>query len=454
VVNRRQFLSLAGASAFARAGFHPNILFVIVDDLGWADTGFHGSEIETPNLDRLARGGVEFTQHYAMPTCSPTRTAIMSGRFPSRYGVTAPTNERVFDPGTRTLPVALREAGYDTCISGKWHLGSRLEWGPQHYGFKRSYGCLAGGINQYLHSYKHGPFTETWHRDGKFIQEEGHSTDLIAREAVRYIEMKRNSPFFIYTAFTAPHIPLQEPEQWLARYEGRIADRSRRQYAAAVTHMDDAVGRLIAALERTGQRDRTLVVFTSDNGAQENWRNTAEYPGDGLMPNATLGSNRPWRGWKGEVYEGGIRVPAFVNWPTMMQPGKYGGALHVVDWMPALCHVAGCTTAKQTDWDGRDFWPPRAGAAPVSDRVLYWRTPKQRAVRQGAWKLIATRGKKAETFELYNIDKDPYETKDLSATEPAVMTRLRDSMNAQSRLDRLPAVTTRSARQESSADRV
>lgn len=440
MVSRRQLLSLAGASAFARAGVPPNILFVIVDDLGWADVGFHSSEIETPNLDRLARTGIEFGQHYATPTCSPTRTAIMSGRFPGRYGVTAPTNNRVFEPGTLTLPVALRAAGYDTCISGKWHLGSRLEWGPRNYGFNRSYGCLAGGINQYLHRYKHGPFTQTWHRDGQFIEEEGHSTDLIAREAVRYIEAPRKSPFFIYTAFTAPHIPLQEPKEWLAHYEGKIADPSRLRYAAAVTHMDDAVGRLIAALERTGQRDRTLVVFTSDNGAQRDWKNPPEYPGDGLLPNATLGRNTPWRGWKGEVYEGGIRVPAFVNWPGILSSGKYGAPLHVVDWMPTLCHLGGYKPSGRVDWEGRNFWPPRDGAAKADDRILYWRTPSQRAVRQGPWKLIATRGKAGETLELYNIERDPYETKDSAVTETGILTRLRQRMSEQSRLDRLPSI--------------
>lgn len=437
--SRRQFLSLAGASAFARAGTPPNILFLIADDLGWADVGFHGSEIQTPNLDRLARAGVEFGQHYATPTCSPTRTAILSGRFPGRYGVTAPTNNRVFDEGTLTLPAALRAAGYDTCLSGKWHLGSRLEWGPRKYGFNRSYGCLAGGINQYLHRYKHGQFTETWQRNDHFIEEEGHSTDLIAREAVRYIETPRKSPFFIYTAFTAPHIPLQEPKEWLQRYEGRIANPSRRRFAAAVSHMDDAVGRLITALERTGQRDRTLVVFTSDNGAQQNWNNPSEYPGEGLEPNAVLGRNTPWRGWKGQVYEGGIRVPAFANWPGVLAPAKCETPLHVVDWMPTLCHVAGCQPAGREAWEGRDFWPPHAGAAPSGDRVLYWRTPAQRAVRQGAWKLIATRAKLVQTFELYNIEKDPYETRDLVAGEPQVVARLQQRMAEQSHLDRLPA---------------
>lgn len=439
MLNRRQFLSLAGASAFAGAGTPPNILFVIVDDLGWADVGFHGSEIETPNLDRLARSGVEFGQHYATPTCSPTRTAIMSGRFPGRYGVTAPTNERVFDQGALTLPAALRTAGYDTCISGKWHLGSRLEWGPRHYGFNRSYGCLAGGINQYLHRYKHGQFTQTWHRDGEFIEEEGHSTDLIARQAVRYIETPRSSPFFIYTAFTAPHIPLQEPVEWRARYQGKIADPSRLSFAAAVTHMDDAVGRLIAALDRTGQRDRTLVVFTSDNGAQQNWGNPSEYPGEGLERNSTLGRNTPWRGWKGEVYEGGIRVPAFVNWPGTLTPGKYDAPLHVVDWMPTLCHLSGYQSSGPTYWDGRSFWPLSNGGMRASDRVLYWRTPNQRAVRQGAWKLIVKKSKSGSAFELYNLEKDPYETKDLAASETGVFARMKETLTAQSRLDRLPA---------------
>ena len=184
-VKRRLFLTRAGWGAAALLGglpeiargeegwsdgaTRPNILFILVDDLGWNDVGYHGSEIDTPHIDRLAREGVRFEQHYVMPTCSPTRTALMSGWYPSRYGVLSPTNERVFAPGTTTLASALRDSGYDTGIVGKWHLGSKPAWGPLQFGFNHSYGSLAGGVHPLLHRYKKGEYSRTWQRDDVFF---------------------------------------------------------------------------------------------------------------------------------------------------------------------------------------------------------------------------------------------------------------------------------------------
>jgi len=432
-------LAAAGrAGAAGGAGRRPNILFILADDLGWADVGYHGSEIMTPNIDRLAKEGVRLEHHYVMPTCSPTRAGLMSGRYPSRFGVLGPTNKRVFDFGTVTLASALRSKGYKTGISGKWHLGSKREWGPRKFGFDRSYGLLAGGMNQYLHLYKKGEYSRTWHRNDEFVDEEGHGTDLIAREAVKWIESSGGSdkPFFTYVAFTAVHIPIQEPPKWVDLYEGKITDESRKRYAACATHMDDAIGRILAALERTGQRDNTLIVFTSDNGAQRSWKPSGLYPGqEQLLPSPVLGSNLPLRGWKGQLYEGGIRVPTVITWPGVLKPGTVEAPIHIVDWMPTFCRLAGYEPKENLQWDGRDIWPliAREGGRP-EPRTMYWKAPAASGVRQGDWKLLVNR--RTNKVELYNLADDPYEKQDRAPREADRVAGLTALLRKQEELDR------------------
>ena len=205
-----------GQSAEAEKN-RPNIVILVADDLGWADVGYHGSSIRTPNIDRLQSRGVELDFHYVAPMCTPTRAALLTGRYWSRFGNTKPSNERVLPWDTMTLARALQGAGYRTAISGKWHLGSKPEWGPRKFGFDQSYGSLAGGINPWNHLYKHGPYTRTWHRNDELIEEEGHVTDLLTSEAVRFIKEKKKEPFFLYVPFTAVHTPFDEPPKWLGR---------------------------------------------------------------------------------------------------------------------------------------------------------------------------------------------------------------------------------------------
>lgn len=228
----------------------PNIVFIIADDLGWGMSRFMVATRPTPNLDRLAREGLELAQHYVAPVCSPTRTGLMTGRCWSRFGVTNPQNERALPWRTVTLPKALKSVGYDTCLTGKWHLGSLPEQGPNHFGFDHSYGSLAGGVSPWNHRYKQGPFTQTWHRNEKLIEESGHVTDLIAAEAVRWIESRGTAPFFLYVPFTAVHLPIKEPDAWLRRVPDSIQGDVPRHYAACVMHLDDAVGRIVTALEK------------------------------------------------------------------------------------------------------------------------------------------------------------------------------------------------------------
>lgn len=394
----------------------PNILFIIADDLGWADVGYHGSDIDTPNIDRLAREGVILERHYVTPMCSSTRACLQSGRYSTRFGLDSATNNRVFPPGTTTLASALREAGYDTAITGKWHLGSKPDWGPLQHGFDRSHGSLAGGVDQYTHRYKRGNFQETWHRDDALIEEDGHSTDLIARQAVEWIEADRAKPFFIQVAFTAVHVPIQEPDEWISPYRGRIANESRRRFAACATHMDHAIGRMVEALERTGKRAGTLIVFTSDNGGSGPWEPANDlYPGT-YDPCPVLGSNEPLRGRKGTVYEGGVRVPAFANWPGRLAPVKLNHPVHIVDWMPTLLTLSGGkfppSLAEDLRWDGRDVWPLFTGLEKFPEsRILYFKRGDSSALLQGRWKLVRSGSAKAE---LFNLDEDPAEKNDLA----------------------------------------
>jgi len=360
--------------------------------------------------------------------------------------VTTPQNERALPWDTVTLPRALKAAGYDTCLTGKWHLGSRPEQGPNHFGFDHSYGSLAGGVSPWNHRYKQGPFSVTWHRDEKLIEEQGHVTDLIANEATKWIESRGEAPFFLYVPFTAVHLPLKEPAECVARVPADITGEVARHYAASVMHLDDAVGRILTALEKKGRRENTIVVFTSDNGGSTVENNDLKYPDD-RCPNGKLtGNNQPLRGQKGTVYEGGTRVPTLLSWPAKQKPGTFQGVAQITDWMPTLCSLAGATPAKDLKWDGINLWPQLSGAESVNPRAIYTVGPgfNARAVRDGDWKLIAARkgtAKKGEapaveSSELYDLAADPSETTDLAAKNPEKVAALRAQMERLSVADR------------------
>ena len=279
-------------------------------------------------------------------------------------------------------------------------------------------------MDQYTHHYKFGDVT--WHREGTFTEEEGHATDLIANEAVEFLRSKRDKdrPFFLYVPFTVPHYPLQEPETWTAPYNDAIENESRRLYAASMTHMDDAVGKILAALEVEGIEENTLVIFSSDNGGQEQWQGGADQYDGRHGPNDVLGDNRPLRGWKGGLYEGGIRVPAAVRWPGHLAPGVFDQPMMIQDLLPTIAGLAGAQS------------PSSVEGTPLEERPFYWRTGRALAVRQGRWKLIHHGRTLAEgNDELFDLVADPNEKMDLAAKEPAVLKRLWKSLEAQASAD-------------------
>jgi len=417
----------------------PNILLIVADDMGWADVGYHDSAIKTPNIDRLAREGVELDQHYVAPMCTPTRTALLTGRYWSRFGNTAPSNTHVLPWKTWTLARALKQNGYATSITGKWHLGSKTEWGPKQFGFDQSHGSLAGGVNPVNHLYKHGPYSKTWHRNDQLIDEEGHVTDLIGAEAVKFIQEKRDKPFFVYVPFTAVHTPFDEPQSWL---DGASqVHKDRQQYAACAQHMDAMIGKMLEALDKTGQRDNTMIIFFSDNGGT-NGDDSARYPNT-KVKGKIRGLNKPLRGWKTQVYEGGIRVPALVNWPKKLKPAKISTPVHVIDWMPTLCALLEISQAKDTKWDGINIWPLLSGknTPGAEDRELYFQGVGKRsaALRQGNWKLVVHRskgkGKARQKIELFDLAADPNEKTDLSAKHAPRIVQMLKALSVQEARD-------------------
>ena len=438
VAMRALLLFLLSASLTLAAAPRPNIVFILADDLGWADVGFHGGRAPTPHLDRLAREGLELSRHYVAPVCTPTRAGLLTGRYWSRFGVTSPQNERALPPDTVTLPRALGMAGYATCLTGKWHLGSEPAAGPNTYGFDHSYGSLAGGVGPWDHFYKQGPYTVTWHRNGKLLTETGHVTDLITEEAVRWINARDERPFFLYVPYTAVHLPVKEPQVWLDRVPAVITGEVDRHYAACIMHLDDAVGRLIQALERTGKRDNTLLVFTSDNGGSTSENNDRKYPADAYPPGSLPGDNRPWRGKKGDLYEGGIRVPTVLSWPGVLTTGKFEEPMHISDWMPTLCALAGWSPDRDPKWDGHNLWPALSGTATAPRRPLYWVAPgfRARAVQDDGWKLIHSSARPQEKVELFHLSEDPQETRDLASKQPDRVAALRATLERLAERDR------------------
>jgi arylsulfatase A-like enzyme len=422
----------------------PNLIFILADDLGWADVGFHKGNVPTPNLDNLAAEGVELSQHYVYPVCSPTRAALLSGRYATRFGVTTPQNERAYRWEITTLAHALKSVGYATALVGKWHLGSLAEQGPNHFGFDHSYGSLAGGVSPWNHFYKKGRFSRTWHRNEEFLEETGHVTDLLADEAVRWIQGRGAAPFFLYLPFTAVHLPLKEPREWVERVPAGVQGEIARHYGASVMHFDDAVGRVLEALKKMALLENTIVVFTSDNGGSTAENNDSQYPDDQCPGGPLPGNNRPLRGQKGDLHEGGIRVPTLVYAPGRLKAGKFEGVAHVCDWMPTLCSVAGYFPGQDLRWDGIDLWPQLTGAAPVKPRAVYMASPgfNARMLREADWKLIEPRapagiapGQKPRVMELYDIAMDPFETKNLASSMPDRVAELTEKLREVSKSD-------------------
>lgn len=417
-------LLVASPASAAQAPPRPNIVYILADDLGWKDVGFHGSDIKTPNIDALARTGARLEQFYAQPMCTPSRAALMTGRYPHRYGLQTIVIPSAGKYGLATdewlLPQALKEAGYRTAIVGKWHLGhaDRKYW-PRQRGFDYQYGPMLGEIDYFTHA-AHG--TVDWFRDNQPVKESGYVTKLLGDDAVNLIENHNPAtPLFLYLTFTAPHAPYQAPQEYLDRYR-HIADSSRRAYAAMITAMDDEIGRVVHALDQRHMRDNTLIVFQSDNGGPR----SAKFTGEVDLSHATIpADNGPYRDGKGMLYEGGTRVAALINWPGHIPAGiTINQPIHLVDMYPTLAKLAGAPLGQTKPLDGLDVWPTIAEGQPSPrTEVVYDIEPFRAAVRQGDWKLVWHTTLPAKV-ELFNLAQDPSETTNLADQYPQIVAQL------------------------------
>jgi len=441
----------------------PNVVVLISDDQGWADIGYNNPRVYTPNLDRLAAEGAMLKSHYVMSQCTPTRVALMTGRYPGRLGRQSLTanNKQVIPHDTPTMARMFDSMGYHTFITGKWHLGSRVEHGPNHFGFDESYGSLTGAVGMYDHRFRDKAptiYDPTWHRNHEMIpgSENGvHVTDLCGAQAVQFIERKRDEPFFLYVPFHAPHTPLDErgqfvdtptqpdpknPDRWLNEDKikwfndpaGKIQsepERDKRLLLAAVYHLDSAVGDIVKTLDDTGQRDNTMIFFSSDNGPWVTSKG-GKYPHN--IPLKNYNQPDKLRGKKLDVYEGGIHVAGFVNWPGKIAPKKVEQSVHIIDWFPTLAGLTAYAPARKIPWDGVDISELLFADGELDARDLYWIWhPKTNrwALRYGDWKIIKyskEEPKEPADWALYNLADDPSEEHNVAAKHPEIVGQLHE----------------------------
>ncbi len=424
-------------SLCAQAASQPNIVFLLIDDLGYADCGFNGGkEIKTPNIDRLAKSGTIIDSHYVQPVCSPTRSTLLTGRYPTHTGVYT-----IVSPGAawglplaeRTLADALRSAGYRTALTGKWHLGEfDKAYQPNARGFDHQYGHFFGMLDYYTHERMN---KLDWYRNGEPLKEEGYTTHLITKEACKVIESgDKSKPLFLYLPFNGVHSPFQVPDSYLKPYGALKGNRQK--LAGMLAAVDEAIGKIEESLKKAGMLENTLIVFSSDNGGPP--------PGD----------NTPFRDYKGTIFEGGTRAAAFATWPGHIPADqRVRQPMHMVDWYPTLIKLAGGSLEQKLPLDGLDIWPMLTkGTASPHDAILSVSTqgPARAAVRMGDWKLLVSGNADADTGEddgakkakkkgkaaagkyepvaLYNLVDDPSESKNVADAQPervkAMRTRL------------------------------
>lgn len=422
-------LVLVAAFVGAAAGQEkapPNLLVFLADDLGRGDySAFGTKDIRTPNIDRLCHEGMTFDNFYANScVCSPTRAALLTGCHPDRVGVPGVIREEEPDnswgwlaPQAVLLPKLLKPAGYHSAIVGKWHLGITSPNTPNERGFDHFHGFLGEMMDDYWTHLRHGQ--NFMRRDAGTITPEGHATDLFTDWACRYVEERAShrQPFFLYLAYNAPHDPVQPKPDWLEKVKAREPgmDEKRAKLVALIEHMDDGIGRVLDALDKTGLAANTLVVFTSDNG--------------GIVKNGA--NNGPWRSEKQHMYEGGLRVPFAARWPGRIAAGgRSGRNALTMDLFPTLLEAAGAPVPAGID--GVSFLPTLRGETqpePVRDLYfvrreggLMYQGKTIEALRQGDWKLV--QDSPFAPLELFNLKDDPQETTNLAAREKSIFSKL------------------------------
>jgi len=410
-----------------------NFLIIIADDAGWNDVGYNGSEIKTPNIDWLADNGVQLNRFYANPTCSPSRVSLLTGMPASRIGVVAPISgksKKTLPDSIITLPQALKKKQFQTALFGKWHLGLDISNGPNAFGFDYSYGFLHGQIDQYTHHYKNGD--ASWYRNDKMIEEEGHTTDLIANETIEWLTQKRDTTknFYVQLAYSAPHFPLQEEDKWKTPYLETIKNDSRRDFAAAMAHMDNSIGKVLEVLKQQHLEDNTLVIFISDNGAMENWDATGQYNGK-FKGNDVLGSNYPLRDWKTSNYDGAIRVPAIMYWKNHLKKAINSNYIAITDVMPTILSLVGEDIPKYVE--GVNVFPSIENLEVKTNHDIYVRGHIQESLIHKPYKIVRNRHKdnSPATYQLYNLEEDPQEKNNIINQDSILTSQMKNLLQKQ-----------------------
>jgi arylsulfatase A-like enzyme len=413
-------LMSAGAAFAQNLPARPNVVLIMMDDAGYGDYGSYGApDIRTPNIDRLAREGVRFTDFYAAPSCTPTRVAFITGRYQQRVGLevplsNAPAGGRGLTATGRGLAQLLKNREYATGLVGKWHLGYLPEFHPNAHGFDYFFGFLSGLIDYYQHTGPDGNHDLWENREPAHVQ--GYSTDLITQRAVGFIERNAKQPFFLEVAYNAAHWPFQVPDKpSTAPGRGRFVQPqeentgTRAEYVAILERADRGVGTILAALQKLGLERNTLVIFTNDNGGE--W----------------LSRNAPLFHRKETLWEGGIRVPLLMRWPGQIPSGRTERQVGMVfDLTATILAVAGAAVPPETRLDGINLMPIVMGTSPAVERTLFWRVAtaapvrNQRAVRQGDWKVFVEAGK----VFVFNLRDDPGERNDLARERQDIARKL------------------------------
>jgi arylsulfatase A-like enzyme len=420
-------LSVASALAQTPTAAKPNVVLIVTDDVGYGDLGSYGApDIKTPNIDSLARDGVRLTDFYAAPQCTPTRAALISGRYQQRFRLEAAM------PGPKTapnsglpatgysLPQLLKNNGYATGLVGKWHLGYKPEFSPNAHGFDYFFGFKSGFVDYYQHTAgPDAPLKADLFENDTPVNVEGYMTDLITERSIRFIQEHASQPFFIDVAYNAGHWPYQPPDApSVARDGGRHlgpfddATSTRADYVAMLERADQGIGKILDALDRAGARQNTIVIFTNDNGGE--W----------------LSRNAPLFHFKNSLWEGGIRVPAIVRWPGHIPAGKVSGQVGMtMDLTASILAATGTRVSAEAQPDGVNLLPVLEGRTPEIERTLFWRISAaagQWAVRSGDWKLLVDISRPL----LFNLRADIGERQDLSGQHPDIAKRLRSLLVA------------------------
>lgn len=395
-----QSKSVANTSSTTR----PNVLFIVVDDLGAGDVGYQGAEISTPTIDELASQGTIINHGYAYPICSPTRAALMTGKNPLTFGIDGPMENDAMLPAEEVImPQRFKQAGYTTWMVGKWHLGmAQQAVMPHNRGFDDFYGFLGGFVDYYTHVYFGGL---DWQHNGKSVREEGHVTELLTKKAMAHLQSyEGKQPFFMYLAYSAPHTPLQYVPNATVDYS-HIDNADRRVFAEMTTDVDRQIGHVLSTLKETGLADNTIVVFMSDNGGN-------------LEAGA---SNGELIGGKASAFEGGVRVPMVVHWPGNIEAGATDAPLFTQDWLPTLLDAAGIGY-KLEEFEGVSMLPIlQQRTKEVPSRAVVVGTAKSKAVYQWPWKLISDNGK----LYLFNLVEDSSETNNVLDSYPDIVAGMR-----------------------------